>query len=292
MLPNLKRLMIINHNGYDEHIKRLILANAANLEFLSAKDLEMKFDREVRFKKVSELHCLNVDDDMIKSFPAIKRLTMRKDMTFALLNSLPAEQMLSVNMTIGTDRTVDKEQMDADLIESAAVISRMSNLKELCVSGNLSPSPNRGVDLCHALVSMFETLHVLEKVSIGINHDHNEGHVNSIITSLVQENANLRDVRFANIYLTAAAYVSLAQLNNLSNITLEMADNIRGENPTDAAITLLRGSSRNVIRKLKISNVFADVNMLTREVELIAQERGMTFEVKERQEFRVYKIHS
>ena len=293
VFPSLKRLMIVNNGDNGQFIRRLIFANATTLEFLSDKNMVMKFDRVVTFEKLVELHCLSMDVDMIKSFPTIRRLTMRKEMTFALLNSLPADQMLSLNFAIGTDRALsESEDKQVQEVKVCAVVTAgNSNLKELCLSGCFIPVPNRTMDLGHSLISMLSKLHQLEKVSIGINHDHNEEHGDKIINSLVQQNANLRDVRFANIHLTAAAYASLAQLHHLSHITLDMAYDVGGENPNVAVLTLLRGSSRNVIRKLKLCNVRLDVDDVTREIQLMAQERGTTFERKDRFLFRVYKIH-
>ena len=104
------------------------------------------------------------------------------------------------------------------------------------------------------------------------------------MSSLVLQNPNLSHIRFHGINFTAAAFASLAQLQHLSHITLELFSMLKevsthqAQMMTDNVLTLLRGSSRNVIRELTVWNTDVDVDQVTREVELMAQERKTTFE--------------
>ena len=62
---------------------------------------------------------------------------------------------------------------------------------------------------------------------------------------------------------------------------------------TDNVLTLLRGSSRNVINKLKIRKGDVDVDRVMREVGLLAQERGMAFAKNDYCGYRctIFRIH-
>ena len=168
---------------------------------------------------------------------AIRRLTLRKTTTVAVLSRLPA-QMLSLGIRFDIDPMTydDEEEEDDDegegeaeekgLGASAAVISKMGNLKELRIAGVGEGSLNWQKDQDRALSSMFDKLHQLEKVSIisyYAHHVHSGLNGDSVMFSLVQHNPNLRDVRFHGIYFTAAAFASLAQLQHLTHITLGMA---------------------------------------------------------------------
>ena len=298
-LPSLKRLW---HTGFPdedpvhdhEPIRQLILLNSMNLEFLHVECCESIFDRVVVFKNQTELDVGSVDKDMVKSLPAIRRLTLRYGTTVAVLDRLPAAQMLSLDIRFDFDPAASDNDEDEDdggedekegPDEFAAVISQMSNLKEVSIYDTGHDSPNGSK--YHALSSMFDKLRQLEKVSIITKHArfvHGGSHGDSYVFSLVQHNPNLRDVCLRGIRFTLAAFASLAQLHHLSHITLNLCSesvnvSIRREiTLTDNVLTLLRGSSRNVIFKLKLWQKGLEIGQVTREFKLIAKERGTTAE--------------
>ena len=60
---------------------------------------------------------------------------------------------------------------------------------------------------------------------------------------------------------------------------------------TDNLLTVLRGSSRNGIHELQISKKSLDIERVTREVKLMAQERGTTFEKDDTSFVSYFEIH-
>ena len=281
-LSSLKRLLIIGFSFGNTKIRDFIEANAMSLEFLAVGRFELELHRAVVFPNLTELHFHSINGNMAKVFPAIRRLTMYERMTVALLERLPAAQMLGLNVKFdfhSVEYDVNNEKDEEEELEAcAAVIGEMINLTELSITVFLTDSsPKRRTDPSLALSRMFARMHQLEKVSITVSNDHSRKESGQMImSSLVQQNANLRHVYFSGINITAAAYQLLAQLHHLSHITLDM--DRASEMTTDGVVTLLRGSSRRVIRMLKVCCTCVEVDRVTREVELMAQERGVTFE--------------
>ena len=290
-LPSLRRMWC---SGFPDHelIRGFILANSSNLEFLLVDYFELRFNRAVVFKNMTELECGSMDKVMVKSLPAIRRLTLQAETTVAVLDRLPAAQMLSLDLRFDFDSATHEVENDggADenegLDEFATVIARMSSLKELSIYDIRRRSPTKTQDPGQALSIMFNKLHHLEKVSIVTNYAnfiHSGSNRDSIMLSLGQQNPNLRDVCFRGIDFTPAAFASLAQLRHVSHISLElffMRTNVSTREiqlMTDNVLTLLKGSSRNVIRCLEIAKSDVDVDQVAREVELMSQERGTTF---------------
>ena len=153
------------------------------------------------------------------------------------------------------------------------------------------PSSNR---TRFAFSSMFDDLPQLEKICIIVAAD-GRAMVNGdkIMCSLVQQSATLCHVFFCGINFTAAAYASLAQLQNLSDLTLYKGNAPHGDQniTTEAVLNLLRGSGRKAIRRLKVRYTGLDVSQITREVELMAQERGTTFAKFDHSGHLVYKVY-
>ena len=160
-LPRLQRLMIDSGSYDDELMREFILTNSTTLESLHANEINLRFDHAVVFKNVTELKIWNMDEDMVKSFPAIRSLTVLGATTVALLSRLPAAQMLSLDVRFPFDYAgfiVEEEDEDDGeegekdgLDEFAAVISLMRNLKQLCIYDVVRSSPNARKDPTHAL---------------------------------------------------------------------------------------------------------------------------------------------
>ena len=263
-----------------------------NLEELYTDELEMRFDRAVVFQNLTAMDIGDMDEDGVRSLPAIRRLALLEETTPAVLRRLPAAQMLSLNVSFELGPVVDHDEEDGgedekpEMNEFASVISRMTNLKELSIRDLESNAPNAWKDPTQALRSMFEKLHQLEEISIhfmpcGFNLD-------SVMISLVQQNPNLRKVSLNFFDLTSAAFASLARLQHLSHINLPL-----GQLPfdvstrpvqmmTDNVLTLLRGSSQNVICELRVWKTDVNLAQVTREIELMAEDRGTTFEKSNR----------
>ena len=289
VLPSLKRLLIVGLYG-DEWLKEFILTNATNLEFLSAAGFRMGFDRVVVFPNVTDIHCKSMDVDMVKAFPSIRRLTMQREIgKLDFLKRLPAAQMLGLDIRLffhSPEYDGDDEDNEAKVMACGAVFGAMSNLRELSIT----------VDLVSklALCSIFKQFHQLEKVSISINNFGIGVFGDNIMFPLVQQNQNLRAVRLRGMYFSSAAYASLGKLHHLSHFSLDQLNSSthRKRDTTDDVLTLLRGSPRKVIRKLTIWELMLDVDRVTREIELMAQERGTTFDKSEDRSYLDYVIHA
>ena len=124
-LSSLKRL-IANHPVH-EHIGEFIPPNAANLEFLTVRSL--RFDRAIVFPNVTELSCSSMDVDMIKAFPAIRRLTVRERITSDFLKSQPAAQMLSLDIRIDLIVVIRSHTEYEEFMACAKDITEMHHLK-------------------------------------------------------------------------------------------------------------------------------------------------------------------
>ena len=289
-LPSLKRLIYIHPS--DEQIKEFVQQNAGNLEFLSV--YKFKFDRSVVFQNLTQVSCGGMDVVMVKSLPSIRRLNVKGSITLDFLKSLPAAQMLSLDIRLLLSFPEHDNHNDEELVECAAVISGMHSLEELSIDAQLNPLIRKTMDLSPSLSSMFQKLHHLEKVSIRIDGNHSRKSGNNIMSALVQQNTKLHDVCFSGFNFTSAAYASLAQLQHLSHFSLRGLNSFTSPNriTTNDVLTLLRGSSRKVIRKLGVWKKFADVDRVTCEIKLMAQERGTTFEKSEGHYSFEYNIHA
>ena len=292
-LSSLKRLLCVGCPD-EELIRPLILSNSENLEFLHVSDFELKWDRAVVFKNMIDLNIGSVNVDAVKSLPAIRRLCLQEDAKVAVLDRLPAAQMLSLDIRFDFDPAASDEEDDEDdevenekkgPDEFATVISQMSNLKQLSIYDAGQYSPNANKDPYHALSSMFDKLRQLEKVSIITKHarfSHSVSNGDSVVFSLVQQNPNLSDVCLHGIHFTTAAFTSLAQLQHLSHIELELfvvSENVSiSRVMTEYVLKLLRGSSRKVIHKLILWKGGLNIAQVTRELKRMAKERGTTFE--------------
>ena len=289
-LPSLKRLLLYASCHDHQPMKRFILSHSENLEFLHVSDFQLKWDRAVVFKSMIDLDIGSIDVDMVRSLPAIRRLSLQEDAKVAVLRRLPAAQMLSLNVSFDFDPAASDDEDDGEENEKdgpeefSAVISRMSNLKELSIL-DIGEEASNGQDPYHAFSSMINRLRQLERAYIITDHTrfvHSGSNGDSVVFSLVQQNPNLRDLRLRGIRFTPAAFASLAQLQHLSHVSLNLCyqsvnSDIRRE-LTSNVITLLRGSSRNVILKLRIWKKGLKIPQVMREVERMAQERGTKVE--------------
>ena len=101
------------------------------------------------------------------------------------------------------------------------------------------------------------------------------------------QNPKLAFVYLDVVYLTDAALTSLAQLQHLTDVEVFACQNLT----TAGVLTLLRGSSRNVIRKLSVFKTNVDEDQVTSEIRLMCEERGTTFDACHVRSSFVYEIH-
>ena len=173
-------------------------------------------------------------------------------MTAEFLSSLPADQMLSLEVVFCRERKV-----------VVSAVSKMRNLKSLKLSDCEEGEGEK------TFSSIFDNMNHLEEVElIGCRNDQDD----RMIATLANQNPKLRHVSFYQICLTEAALTSLAQLQHLTDVRIH-----EGQQVTTAGImTLLRGSSRNVIRNIAVSRENLDDDQVTREVSRMCEERGIS----------------
>ena len=310
-LPSLKRLRFVSCSAGEPNqlaIRQFILSNCDNLEFLDADFFDLGSVGPVVFKNLTVLEIQGIrDEDVVRSLPAIRCLNLMDEQTqeptttVAVLGGLPAAQMLSLSLLLEFDHVADQDEDDGGEDEEEGmhqfveVISRMTNLKELRLDAGYE---NLLTDPTQALRSIIDKLHQLEKIFIYFRPC--EFNMDSVISLLVQRNPNLRDVSFADADFTSAASASLAQLQHLSHIAVfHDSEKKRVSNSeinpvqmmTDNVLTLLRGSSRSVIRELSVWKKIVNIAQLTAEIDLMAEERGSTFKKFDHHVWSTFEIN-
>ena len=129
-------------------------------------------------------------------------------------------------------------------------------------------------------------MHHLEKVKLAASSCRFELY-DWMIARLWNQNPKLSNVFFSRNDVTDADLTSLAQLQHLTNVRLCPNQNVT----TSGILTLLRGSSRNVIRKFSIDSSEADDDQVSSEISLMCEERGTTFDAPHAGSIE-YVIHS
>ena len=260
-LPSLKKLIIESFWESDEELVRgFILANAENLTVLEMNGLRLRLVHAVVFPNLIRLLCHELDVVTGCLFPALTQLTVVRQVTAEFLTRLPADQMLCLVV-------VFLHQMERKGVVTA--ISKMKNLKILKLTDSgLSEAGD-------ALSSIFDDMHHLEKVRLVSYFNCFTG--DAMISTLANQNPKLSDVNFDQIHLTDAALTSLAQLQHLTDVEIIQRDQ-KQKVTTAGVLTLLRGSSRNVIRKFRVSGEKVDGDQVSREISLMCEERGTTFD--------------
>ena len=273
-LSNLKKLLITpmqtgnnldpNNAGDAEMVREFLLANAESLTILQMSGIPLRVDPAIVFPNLMKVDCWSVDAGT-HPFPALTHLTVGESVTAEFLSSLPAGQMLSLDVAFEREDVVP-------------AISNMKSLKSLKLAGSkLGETDGK-------LSSMFESLHHLEKVRL-VAHQCRD---NGMIATLANQNPKLRHLFFNRINVTDADLTSLALLQNLTEIWLYQGRNIT----TAGILTLLRGSSRNVIRKIVLSGDNVDDDQVRSEISLMCEERGTTFFASHTDYISIYVIHA
>ena len=119
-------------------------------------------------------------------------------------------------------------------------------------------------------------MHHLEQVKL-VAHDYRNEQDDGMIATLANQNPKLSHVYFHGIGLTDADLTSLAQLQQLANVRLFIGEKVT----TAGVLTLLRGSSRNMIRKFAVRGENVDGDQVTKEISQMCKERRTTFEKRE-----------
>ena len=266
-LPSLKKLLIIkSYSGSNaEPVIGFILANAKTLTVLEMSGIRLQLGSAVVFPNLMKVDCRGVDSKF--PFPALTHLTVRKPVTGNFLSSLPAEQMLSLEVEFHQGKKA-----------VASAISKMKNLKSLILTDSGWGEANE------TLSGIFDNMHHLEKVQLLC--DCRSKVDDRMIATLANQNTMLSDVFFYRITLTDADLTSLSQLQQLTDIRIYHSQKVT----TSGVLTLLRGSSRNVIRLFMISRKKVNFDQVTREISLMCEERGTTFDASRGGDFD-YEIH-
>ena len=224
-LPSLKKLVIVFCCLliYDEKlIKEFIQANADNLTILKMRGIPLRLGPAVVFPNLMKVRCSSVYNAGKCPFPALRHLTVAEPVTAELLTSLPADQMLSLNVHSRRERK-----------DVVSAISKMKNLKSLKLSDSASDKAD-GI-----LSSIFDNMHHLEKVKLVVYGCRKER--DEMIATLANQNPKLRDVYFYGINVTDAGLTSLAQLQHLINVSV-----FAGVKMTTAAVWMSPADARSL----------------------------------------------
>ena len=218
-LPSLRKLLIVSSHirGEAELLRGLIQANSDNLTSLKMNGIPLRLDHAIVFPNLYELCCQNVDAAVGCTFPSLTHLTVRRMMSADFLTSLPADQILSLDVC------------------------------DLCGGDNLVIA-----------ISRLRSLKILTFMSLD------------------------------RILVTDAGLTSLAQLQHLTDVTFR---NVSGVT-TAGVLTLLRGASRNIVRKFTIFAANVDEKQVTREISLMCEEREAEFDAEMTSYFSNYQIHT
>ena len=269
-LPSLKKLLIAKSYSEDdaELIRGFILANAENLTFLKIFDSSLRLDHAV-FPNLKQLYCPHQCIAGECPLPALTHLSVKRSGTAELLTSLPADQMLCLEVYI---------YRDEENVVSA--ISRMRNLKRLkltCEKCNEQPN---------TLSSIMDNMCFLEEVELvfrdcRINQD-------NMIATLANQNPMLWYFHAENVVLTDAAPTSLAQLQHLTDVRIHRSKKVT----MAGALTLLRGASRSNIRKYSVDRKQKSSRCLIEsEIRQMCEERSTRFHSSGGRFSHTYDIH-
>ena len=265
-LPSLKKLLIIHSFSMGgEMVRNFILANAETLTVLQMSEISLLLDRAVVFPNLVKVGCRGPIVTSRCAFPALTHLTTGYVVPAEFLSRLPAGQMLSLDLSFHRERD-----------DEVAAISKMKNLKNLTLSDDGTFS------------GIFDNMHHLEKVRL-FAHDRNEQN-DGMIAKLANQNPELSHVRFGKIGLTDAGLTSLAQLQHLTDVEIYFNKQVT----TAGVLTLLRGSSRYVIRQLTVCGEGVDGDQMSREISQMCEERGTTCDKIDNHSFNyfLYVIHA
>ena len=271
-LPSLRKLLISSSYmiGDAELITGFIQANADNLTALKMIRIPLQLDHAVKFPNLMELNCQDVDVAVSCVFPALTHLTVHGIVRAKFLTSLTAGQILSLE--------VSDDYAGDNLVPA---FSRMMSLKSLTFTYDGSKYPDG------SLSSIFNNKVHLEKVHLHVCGDSSLNEDEAIAT-LVNQNPKLSHVYLERICVTDAALTSLAQLHHLTHVSV-----FRGKKMTSAGVlTLLRGASRKILRKITILRGNVDEREVSREISHMCEERGTTFDAPVTRYYLEYEIHA
>ena len=269
-LPSLKKLIIMPLILNTEPVREFLLVNAKTLTVLKMRRIPLQLHPAVVFPNLIQLECWCIDGAGRRAFPALTRLMVLMPVTPEFLISLPADQMLSLE--VGFLRQSERKDV-------VSAVSKMKNLKSLKLTDS---GWSEADDTLTTLSSIFDNMHDLEKVRL--HSDHNCFTGDAMISTLVNQNTKLSHISFVRIHLTDAALTSLAQLQHLTKIRIQKSKKVT----TAGVLTLLRGSSRNVIHKFLVHTEQVDHDQVTSEIRLLCEEQGATFDTHDTRGFFIY----
>ena len=255
----------------------VVLRNANTLNTLLNIDLKLlpfNPNLPVVFHNLKHLECGEMVIDQAAAFPRLVKLSTITSVKS--LQKLPAETLTSLHIDY-----VDLEAGSPEEIgQLAAALSRLTRLKRLILDERSLESvfryfdPNRWTELHdRAFSKLFTIMKVLEEVDISFPV-FEKVDVDAVIESLVTNCPSVRSISLVDGRMTNAGLHSLSRLTGLQNFS---HGRIRFENEitTEGILSLLRGRSRNVLRKLKLKvSGMPDFDQIYAEGELMQQETG------------------
>lgn len=254
--------------AFIQTVQQTIGRNAATLSNVSCHSFPFPEDAEVQYPNLKVMSCLTVTSEVIASCPILEGLQLPSQKQQNVLQSVVNKQLLTELALFS-----HPEIAAAGIWEMLDGLKMLTNLKEIRLQFRNSYDWN---DHKKAWDTLFYNYHHLTEVHIwgnekAINFD-------EAVRNLVRGNPQLKIFDLTAFWVTDAALTHLAELTHLEKLILIHSSN---EITADGVLTLLRGSSRNVIREIQVRHndaMFPAAPFLS-ELMLIAQVTGKLLDV-------------
>ena len=158
-----------------------------------------------------------------------------------------------------------------------AAFSRLTRLKILNLVEGLRYFRDPWTELHdRAFRKLFTNMKELEEVDI-LFPENRAVNVDEVIETLVHNSPSVRSIRMMHAAMTDASLQSLSRLTGLHRLA-NRSYRRRSDMTTEGILSLLRGGSRNVLRKVELPvSVLLDSKQIRAEGELMLEETGRTF---------------
>jgi hypothetical protein len=270
---------LIAHGACTPSIQPIIVRNAATLYLVCTFLWAFPEDVGVQYPNLKWLTCVNVTPEVIALCPRLEMLRMHSQVQQNVPQSV-------VDKATITDLSFfsDPETPATGIREMLEGVKMLTNLKVMRL---LFRDPYKWIDRNKAWDSLFNNYHNLTEVMIFGNEK--AIIFDEAVQDLVLGNPHLKIFDLRAFWVTDASLVHLAKLHHLLRLILTQSSN---SVTADGVLTLLRGSSRKVIRYVQIhrNEYMFPADPFHAELMLIAQVTGKLLELESG--YRMIKIGS
>lgn len=232
--------------------------NANSMRILHFEAIERLCCIVRSWPQLEQLVCGRLQNYM--NLPKLQSLTCSEINSLAALSSLPSHlKHLNAVFDIEADGSVDAENKVV-----MAVLSKFTQMQDLRITISFIQFPESFFRICPNMESFRLHLMIPPGIDCSLLPASNDlmpmaGHWNM-----------LKKLDLAQIILTDEFFQSLAQLHYLTHVTI--FNNFAGRFTTAGVLSLLRGSSRTVLKEITIKTGFLCCRDLNQEKNLIKEE--------------------